>query len=291
MLVLASASALVLGACGSDDDDASGATSPPTTQGSGTTAAGGTVDCKPVKAGQLSVITSLPGPNFFGTGEEDPDAIHSGIEYDLASAIAAKCGLKMTFRNEGFDAIVAGQIAADSYDIAFSQVTITADRDKVVDFSVPYFKSDQGIMVQKGTKVASFDDLKKLKVGVQSSTTAEYYFLEDPKWKLDSDPQSFQDLISAYAALDAGQIDAVVIDTPINLGQAAKSNGKFEVVGQISTGEEYGAIYPEGSAKKATFDAIIQGLIDDGTVTGLIETVEIRPPCRSSSCRPEPQPA
>ena len=82
-----------------------------------------------------------------------PTAIKSGIEYDLATDIAKACGLKMEFRNENFDAIVAGQIAEDSYDIALSQVTITDDRAKVVDFSVPYFKSDQGLLVSKGTTV------------------------------------------------------------------------------------------------------------------------------------------
>ena len=67
----------------------------------------------------LSVVTSLPGPNFWGTtkAEVDPDNIKSGIEYDLANMIAAKCGLKMEFRNENFDAIVAGQIDPTSYDI------------------------------------------------------------------------------------------------------------------------------------------------------------------------------
>ncbi|MEO6125806.1 MAG: ABC transporter substrate-binding protein [Ilumatobacteraceae bacterium] len=249
----------LLGACGSDEKKADT-----------TTAASGSVDCKPVKAGVLSVVTSLPGPNFWGTDEVDPTAITTGIEHDLAVAIATECGLKMEVRNESFDAIVAGQIAGESYDIALSQVTITADREKVVDFSVPYFKADQGILVQKGTKVASFDDLKTLNVGVQQTTTAEYYFLEVPEWSLGKDPQSFPDLISAYGALDAGQVDAIVIDTPINLGQASQSGGKLEVVAQIATGEEYGAIYPEGSPKKAIFDGIIKALVDDGSVNGYI---------------------
>ena len=231
------------------------------------------VDCKPVKAGVLSVVTSLPGPNFWGTtkAEVDPDAISSGIEYDLATKIAEKCGLKMEFRNEGFDAIVAGQIDATSYDIVLSQVTITEDRAKVVDFSVGYFKSDQGLLVNKGTTVASWDDMKKLTIGVQASTTAEFYVTsgEIPGWKLDS-VKAFPDLSSAYAALTAGQVDGIMIDTPINLGQAAQSGGKQEVVGQFKTGEEYGAIFGKGNGKKAVFDPILQGLIDDGTVNGLI---------------------
>jgi polar amino acid transport system substrate-binding protein len=267
LITIVVAGGLVLAACGSSSDEGGG-----TTAGTEAGAGGETKDCQPVKDGVLSVVTSLPGPNFWGTkaAEVDPDSIKSGIEYDLATDIAKACGLEMEFRNENFDAIVAGQVAEDSYDISLSQVTITDDRKKVVDFSVPYFKSDQGLLVRKGTTAATWDDVKKMKIGVQASTTAEYYFLEVPEWKLDSDPQSFPDLTSAYEALSSGQVDGVVIDTPINLGQASQSNGELEVVAQFSTGEEYGAIYPKGSPKKAVFDEIIQGLNDDGTVTALI---------------------
>ena len=267
LITIVVAGGLVLAACGSSSDEGGG-----TTAGTEAGVGGETKDCQPVKDGVLSVVTSLPGPNFWGTkaAEVDPDSIKSGIEYDLATDIAEACGLKMEFRNENFDAIVAGQVAEDSYDISLSQVTITDDRKKVVDFSVPYFKSDQGLLVRKGTTVATWDDVKKMKIGVQASTTAEYYFLEVPEWKLDTDPQSFPDLTSAYEALSSGQVDGVVIDTPINLGQASQSNGELEVVAQFSTGEEYGAIYPKGSAKAAVLDEIIQGLNDDGTVTALI---------------------
>ena len=57
-------------------------------------------------------------------------------------------------------------------------------------------------------------------------------------------------------------------DTAILLSQAAVSGGRFEVIGQFATGEAYGAIYP-GSPNAATLDAVIQSLIDDGTVAPL----------------------
>ena len=260
---------LLATACGDDSNEpAAGDSVAP-----GGTTAPAANDCKPVKAGVLSVVTSLPGPNFWGTtqAEVDPDEISSGIEFDMANMIAQWCGLKMEFRNEGFDAIVAGQIDPTSYDIVLSQVTITEDRAKVVDFSVGYFKSDQGLLVNKGTAVASWDDLKKLTVGVQASTTAEFYITsgEVPGWKLDN-VKSYPDLASAYAALSAGQVDGILIDTPINLGQAAQSGGKQEVVAQFKTGEEYGAIFGKGNGKKAIYDPIIQGLIDDGSINALI---------------------
>jgi polar amino acid transport system substrate-binding protein len=177
----------------------------------------------------------------------------------------------MEFRNENFDAMVAGQVDPTSYDIAMAQVTITEDRAKVVDFSVGYFKSDQGLLVNKGTTVASWDDMKNLTIGVQASTTAEFDITsgEVPGWQLDK-VKSFPDLASAFAALTAGTVDGVMIDTPIALGQAAQSGDKQEVVAQFKTGEEYGAMFGKGNGKKAIFDPIIQGLIDDGTINGLI---------------------
>jgi polar amino acid transport system substrate-binding protein len=265
LLTGAVAAGLLFAACGSSSSSGSTATT--------AKPSGGTVDCKPVKAGTLSVVTSLPGPNFWGTtaAEVDPDKIKSGIEFDLANLIAAKCGLKMSFVNVGFDALVAGQIDPKSYDIVLSQVTITPDRAKVVDFSQGYFKADQGLLVKKGTAVKTWDDVKKLTVGVQASTTGEAFVTspDKPASKLDK-VKSFPDLASAYAALNAGQVDAVIMDTPINLGQASQSGGALEVVGQFTTGEEYGAIYGLGNGKKAIFDPIIQGFLDDGNVNKLI---------------------
>jgi polar amino acid transport system substrate-binding protein len=268
LIAVLMAAGLLATACGSDTK---------TPAAGGTAAPGGSAapanDCKPVKPGVLSVVTNLPSPNFWGTTkkEVDPDNISSGIEFDLANMIAGWCGLKMEFRNENFDAIVAGQIDPTSYDIVLSQVTITPDRAKVVDFSVGYFKADQGLLVPKGTTVKTWDDVKKLTIGVQASTTAEFDVTsgEVPGWQLDK-VKSFPDLASAYAALSAGTVDGVMIDTPINLGQAAQSGGKLEVPAQFKTGEEYGAIFGKGTGKKAIFDPIIQGLIDDGSINALI---------------------
>jgi polar amino acid transport system substrate-binding protein len=271
LLVGLSALVLLVSACGSDDKAAT------TTEAAATTAAGtapagttpaGTVDCKPIEAGVLSVVTSLPGPNFWGTTEADPSQIKTGLEYDMATEIAARCGLQMKVRNESFDAIVAGQIPTDSYDIALSQATITDDRAKVVDFSSGYFKADQGVLVKKGTTVSSWDDIKKMTIGVQASTTAEFFLMEEAKYKVDN-LKSFPDLTSAYEALSSGQVDAVIIDTPINLGQAAQSKGELDVVAQFKTGDEYGAIFPLGSDRKAIFDPIIKAMVEDGTITDL----------------------
>jgi polar amino acid transport system substrate-binding protein len=175
----------------------------------------------------------------------------------------------MEFRNEVFDAIVAGQVAEDSYDIALSQVTITDERAEVVDFSVPYFASDQGVLVNAGATVSTIEEAKALNWGVQTATTGQIYL--DEVVQPDSEVASFQDTPSMFAALTSGQVDAVMLDTAIVLGQAAESDGAQEVVAQFSTGEEYGAIYVKGSPNAAAFDGIISDLDEAGTLDALTE--------------------
>ncbi len=191
----------------------------------------------PVKADTLTVATSLPAPGFWNG--DAADSITGGFEYGMAKDMAKQAGLKnVDVKNVSFDALVAGQTS--NYDVALSQVTITPDRAKVVCFTSPYFSSDQGVLVKTGTTVATEADAKKLKWGVQGSTTGQT-FLKD-KIKPASDPSVFQDTPSMFTALEAGQVDAVLLDTAIVLGQAAASNGQLEVVGQYKTGESYGGI-------------------------------------------------
>ena len=72
-----------------------------------------------------------------------------------------------------------------------------------------------------------------------------------------------------FTALQAGQIQAVLLDTSIVLGQAAESDGALDVVGQFKSGEAYGAILPKGSANQCAVDNILKILKSDGTLEAL----------------------
>lgn len=221
---------------------------------------------KPVVPGQLTVQTNLPAPGWWNG--DTPQTIKSGFEYCLVANIAYRAGLdKVVVQNVSFDALVAGQTKA--FDLALSQVTITDERKKVVDFSPPYFSSDQGLLVRKGTKVNS-SNIKSLKIGVQQGTTA-VDFVKNVLKVPAANIRVFPDTPNMFTALQARQVDVVMLDTAIVLVQAAKSNGALEVVGQYKTGESYGAIYPKNSPNRATFDRIIQALNADGTIKKLTQ--------------------
>lgn len=223
---------------------------------------------KPVTPDTLTVVTSLPGPGFWAGSDSDPAKVTSGYEYDIAKELQKQFGLsKLVVRNENFDAITAGTVTA--YDLALSQVTITCDRAKVVKFSIPYFASNQGILVNKGDSITTLDQAKAAQWGVQTSTTAADLLA---KIKPAKDPKVFQSLSDAYAALQAKQIDAVLIDTAINLGEAAQSNGKFVVTAQFAQDggpDQYGAILPKTSANGPSINAVLKQMEDSGQMAQL----------------------
>jgi len=220
----------------------------------------GSIPLTPAKSGQLTVEVSLPAPGWWNG--DTVESIADGYEYCMAANIAHRAGFdKMEVVNVAWDALVAGQTA--DFDFALSEISITDERKKVVDFSVPYFSSDIGVLVQKGTKVDA-TSIKDMRIGVQQATTGADFV--DQKLKPNKPANVYPDQPSMFTALAAGQIDVAMTDTSIILAQAGASNGTQEAVGQYATSETYGALYPKGSKNGATIDKIIQALIDDGTL-------------------------
>jgi polar amino acid transport system substrate-binding protein len=217
---------------------------------------------KPAKAGQLTVEVSLPAPIWWNG--DSPEVIKDGMEYCIAAEIAWRAGYdKLEVVNVGWDALIAGQTS--DFDLAMSEISITEDRKKVHDFSVPYFNSDIGVITLAASPV-DLKNIKTAKVGVQQATTGAAFVTD----KLgNTNVQVYENNGDMFAALRAGQIDAAVTDTSIVLAEEVSTKGASQVVGQFQTGETYGAIYPKGNANNAQIDKIIQAMIADGTVQKL----------------------
>ena len=214
-----------------------------------------------ITPGTLTVATELPAPPFW-IGD-DYDNITGGFEVDFVKEMAKRLGINdVKFVEMPFSGLVAGQQCP--CDIDFSQVTVTPERSKVTQFTEPYFDANQGVLAKTGTKVASVADAKKLRWGIQLNTTATA-FLAD-KIQPDTEPRVYDRTTDAFAALNAGQIDAVMLDTPIVLGAVEEGQVKdAEVVGQFKTGEVYGAVVNKDSKNLEAFNTAIKSMVDDGT--------------------------
>jgi polar amino acid transport system substrate-binding protein len=255
--------ALTMAACGSSDDSSGSASG----GGGGdfgnckVTSKKNSIKVKPVKAGTLTVETTLPAQGWWnGT---TPASIKDGYEYCMAANLANAAGLKsVTVKNVSFAQLVAGR--TNTYDIALAEITITDERAKVVDFSVPYFDSNIGVITKKGAGVTE-DNINSKKCAAYSGTTS-VPFIKD---KLKCDAKVYPNSQTLYQSVLSGQVDAAFLDTAIILAEAKATGGKLEVPGQYKTGESYGAIYPKGSANKAELDKGITAMIDDGTLDQL----------------------
>ena len=255
-----------LAACGSSPKAEAGGSSSPSYGTCKVTGNAGGISLKPVTPGVLTVQTNLPSPGWWsGTS---PDTIDGGYEYCLAANLAHRAGLsKVKVVNVSFDALVAGQ--TKDYDIAMAQISITEDRKRVVQFSAPYFDSNIGLLAKSDAAISE-SDLKAKQLGASVGTTAAT-FAKDVL-KPAKTPRIFQDTDSMVTAVASGQVDGALQDTAIMLGFAKQSGGVLKVVGQFKTGEQYGAIYPKGSANAAAMDKALSGMKSDGTLEGLSKT-------------------
>jgi polar amino acid transport system substrate-binding protein len=259
--------AVALAACGSSSSSTAtggGGSSPASYGDCKITSKANSIKLNPVTPDTLTVETTLPAQGWWnGT---TPESIKSGYEYCMAAELANMAGLhKVAVKNVSFDQLVAGHTS--NFDIALAEISITAERKKVVDFSVPYFDSNIGVLVKKGADVTQSNITSKSCAAYSGTTSVTFLQtqLHCASTKVYPDSQTL------YQGLLSGQVDADFLDTAIVLAEA-KATGKLEVVGQYKTGESYGAIYPKGSANETALNQGISTMLKDGTLQTLSKT-------------------
>lgn len=220
---------------------------------------------KLLEDGKLVVATSPDYPPF----ENLVDGEMVGFEIDLAKALGEKMGLDVEFKQLQFDAIVTAVAAGGQCDVGISGFSITPERLKEVDFSSSYYVDDLGIAVMKDSGITSENLDEKLgaagvKIAVQSGTTGEAQMLEDyPNATI----VPYGNSTDSFAAMQAGQVDAVCTNLAVVNRTVAEAYKDAEVVKTIATGEEYGvAISKENPELTAAINAALAELKADGTI-------------------------
>jgi len=186
------------------------------------------------------------------------------MEYCMAAEIAWRAGYeKLKVVNVDWPYLIFGKTT--DYDLALSEASITDQRKEFVDFSVPYFKSDMGVLTNVATPVDE-KTIKTASVGVQQGTTGAAFAIDVLGL---SNLNIYADKSELLNALHNGEIQAAITDTLIALSLEVADGGKTKVVGQYKSGDTYGAIYPKGNSNNTAFDKILQSMLDDGTIKKL----------------------
>lgn len=122
-------------------------------------------------------------------------------------------------------------------DLVISTMTINADREKEIDFSVVYYLAGQSLLVPKASPLTSVQDLGSKKVGTVKGSTSEKNIRAQAA---QADVQLFDTYSEAVAAMEAGRVEAVTTDDIILLGFVSKEPDKWKLVGGQFTYEPYG---------------------------------------------------
>lgn len=194
---------------------------------------------------------------------QDPQSgKYVGFDIDLVNAIAEVAKLDVEIRSMNFDGIIPALETA-SVDGAISAMTITDERKKSVNFSVPYYLSGQSVAVKtNNTSIKGFDDLKGKKLGVQISTTGAEEARKVPNAKV----TDYNTINEAFLALKSGAVDAVVNDFPVS-AYFVKQNkdNDVKIVGDLKTSEYYGIAFPKKNTELLdTFNKALKTLKENG---------------------------
>jgi polar amino acid transport system substrate-binding protein len=263
--------ALALAACGDDGAADTTAAAPDTTMGDECAVE----NLNLVTEGTLTAATGEPA--FEPWVVDDDPTNQQGFEAAVVYAMAEEMGFsadQVTWVRVGFDEAIAP--GAKDFDVNVQQYSITDDRDEVVDFSYPYYVTQQALVAfadSEVTNATSLEELKAYVLGAQIGTTSLDYIEE--VIQPDTQAAVYDSNSDAKSALEAGQIDAIVFDLPTAYYITAVEIPEAAIVGALPASEEqadrFGMLMEEGNPLKSCVDRALEALDADGTLETLAE--------------------
>ena len=239
------------------------ATAAETTAAATTAAETAAAELKTVESGKLIMSTNAAFPPYEMVAD---DGSYEGIDVEVAGAIDEKLGLELVVDDMDFDAALLA-VQQNKSDIVMAGVTVTEDRQLVMNFSDSYATGVQVVIVKEGSDV-TLDNLGEKMIGTQRGTTGYIYTSDDYG---DDHVTAYDNGASAVQALINGQVDCVVIDSaPAEAFVAA--NAGLTILDTEYVTESYAIGVNKDNT--ALLDAINQALAEltaDGTVQSIVD--------------------
>jgi polar amino acid transport system substrate-binding protein len=262
---------LLLAACGgsSSSSDTTAAAS----SGTGNECTSG----KTLTADTLTIGTGNPA--YSPWVENDKPESKEGFEAAVAYAVATELGFSdaaVTWVRTGFDEAI--QPGKKNFDFNLQQFSINDERKKTVSFSASYYSTNQAVVALAGSPAigaTTIADLEGVKFGAQAGTTSLDFIAN--VIKPTAEPFAYDDNAGAKAALEAKQIDAIVVDLPTAFYIAAVELTGASVVGQFpasasTSPDNFGLVFDLDNPLVTCVDAALASLKDNGTLAAIEKT-------------------
>ena len=265
------AAALLLAAC-AQEPTATQSSAPAASVPASASASTALDDCAPenlttIEAGKLTIGTDSPAyPPYFE--DEDPT---NGRGFESAVAYAVAKGLGFTDKNVVWQTVPFNSSYAPgdkTFDFDINQISITPERQKVVDFSDGYYTVNQAVVALNDSPIAkatTIDELRKAKLGAQVGTTSLEFI--NQVVQPEAEVQVFNDTNDAKSAMQNGQIDGLVVDLPTAYYITAAEIENSKIVGQFPAqegGEQFGLLFAKGNPLVTCVNKVLADLSASG---------------------------
>ncbi len=226
------------------------------------------------------VTTVVPGKLAMATNAQFPpyemvtdDGGYTGIDVEIATAIAEKLGLELVVDDMDFNSVITA-VQQRKSDIAMAGLTVRPDRQENVDFTSTYATGIQVVIVTEDSDITTVDDLANDKlIGCQEATTGWMYCsapVEEGGYGEDH-VNAYTNGATAVQALLSGSVDAVVIDNEPAKAFVAANEG-LKILDTEFAVEDYAiGVSKENPALLDAVNTALEELIADGTVQTIID--------------------
>jgi polar amino acid transport system substrate-binding protein len=226
------------------------------------------------KKGVITVVSNIEYPPFESYAADNTTVV--GVDRDLADAFEKLFGVKMTFENSSFDAIIPGLIAK-RYDMAMSAMSDTVERQKQVDF-VDYVEAGGGILFPTANPhgIKTLDDLCGLAVAIDKGTTeVDDATAQSAKCKAEGKPELNSSIYPGQnqmmLALQTGRADAVLVDSVQGAHFAESSDVPLTMLPPYEAGK-FGIVFPKGATQlEQAFQKALEQMHSDGTYQKILD--------------------
>ena len=204
-------------------------------------------------------FTEYPPMGFKENGEI------TGFDIDIAKEVAERLGVEAEFVYIDWDAKVL-ELNGKNIDMIWNGLTITADREKEILFSKPYFDNRIVIIILNGSGIDQIADLSDMKVGVELQSSGQAAVEGNDVFASIDELVKYTTITEAILDLKAGGIDAIVADEIFARYAVSKEADQYQVASEVFNSENYGIGFRlEDVALRDKVDAIIDEMAADGT--------------------------
>ena len=216
------------------------------------------------------MVVAVTGNDYVPLNYVDPATGESvGWEYDAVNEICKRLNCEVDWQVTAWDTMIEA-VRQGQFDVGMDGITITEERAEQVDFSDPYMRSEQFMLVRadedRFEMPEEFAAQEDLLIGSQAGTTNFYVAVYDVLDGVESNPRIklLETFGAAVQALLSGDVDMVLMDAASSRGYIGANPDQLKIVGGPLASEDFGFIFTPGSELVEPFNAAIATMKADG---------------------------